>query len=35
VFDFVPIPGAPGGVADAYVEPSVFPGCLANGLARP
>ena len=34
VFDFVPIPGAPAGVVDAYVKPSVFPGCLANGLRR-
>ena len=34
VFDFVPIPGAPAGVVDAYVKPSVFPGCLANGLHR-
>ena len=34
VFDFVPIPGAPAGVVDAYVKPSVFPGCLANGLPR-
>jgi pimeloyl-ACP methyl ester carboxylesterase len=34
VFDFVPIAGAPDGVADAYVKPSVFPGCLANGLPK-
>ena len=32
VFNFVPFPGAPTGVADAYVKPSVFPGCFANGL---
>jgi pimeloyl-ACP methyl ester carboxylesterase len=32
VFNFVPFPGAPSGVADAYVKPSVFPGCFANGL---
>jgi pimeloyl-ACP methyl ester carboxylesterase len=34
VFDFVPIPSAPAGVVDAYVKPSVFPGCLANGLPK-
>jgi pimeloyl-ACP methyl ester carboxylesterase len=32
VFNFVPFPGAPSGVADAYVKQSVFPGCFANGL---
>jgi pimeloyl-ACP methyl ester carboxylesterase len=32
VFNRVPFPGAPTGVADAYVKPSVFPGCFANGL---
>jgi pimeloyl-ACP methyl ester carboxylesterase len=32
VFNFVPFPGAPSGVADAYVKPGVFPGCFANGL---
>ena len=32
VFNFVPFPGAPTGVADAYVKPGVFPGCFANGL---
>ena len=32
VFNFVPFPGAPAGVADSYVIPSVFPGCFANGL---
>ena len=32
VFNFVPFPGAPAGVVDAYVKPSVFPGCFANGL---
>ena len=34
VLDFVPIPGAPAGVADAYVKPSRFPGCFANGLPK-
>ena len=32
VFNLVPFPGAPANVADAYVKPSVFPGCFANGL---
>jgi pimeloyl-ACP methyl ester carboxylesterase len=32
VLNFVPVPGAPAGVVDAYVKPSVFPGCFANGL---
>jgi pimeloyl-ACP methyl ester carboxylesterase len=32
VFNFVPFPGAPTGVVDAYVKPSVFLGCFANGL---
>jgi pimeloyl-ACP methyl ester carboxylesterase len=32
VFDFVPFPGAPAGVFDAYVKQSVFPRCFANGL---
>jgi pimeloyl-ACP methyl ester carboxylesterase len=32
VFNFVPVPGAASGVADAYVKASVFPGCFANGL---
>jgi pimeloyl-ACP methyl ester carboxylesterase len=32
VFSFVPFPGAPSGVADAYVKQSVFPRCFANGL---
>jgi pimeloyl-ACP methyl ester carboxylesterase len=31
VFNFVSYPGAPSGT-DAYVKPSVFPGCFANGL---
>jgi len=31
VLNFVPI-GAPVNVTDAYVKPSVFPGCFANGL---
>jgi pimeloyl-ACP methyl ester carboxylesterase len=34
VLNFVPIPGAPAGVADAYVKPSIFPGCFANGLPK-
>lgn len=34
VFDFVPIPSAPAGVVDAYVKPSRFSGCLANGLSK-
>jgi len=34
VLDFVPIPSAPAGVADAYVKPSRFPGCFANGLPK-
>jgi pimeloyl-ACP methyl ester carboxylesterase len=32
VFNFVPFPGAPSTVIDAYVKQSVFPGCFANGL---
>ena len=32
VFDLVPFPGAAKGVVDAYVKPSLFPGCFANGL---
>ena len=32
VLDFVPFPGAPAGVFDAYVKQSLFPGCFANGL---
>jgi len=32
VFNLAPFPGAPKGVVDAYVKPSVFPGCFANGL---
>jgi hypothetical protein len=32
VFNFVPFPGAPTGVADAYDKQSVFPGCFADGL---
>lgn len=32
VFNLVPFPRAPKGVVDAYVKPSVFPGCFANGL---
>ena len=32
VFNFVPFPGAPDQVLDAYVKQSVFPGCFANGL---
>ena len=30
--NLVPFPGAPSGVADAYIKQSVFPGCMANGL---
>jgi pimeloyl-ACP methyl ester carboxylesterase len=32
VFNFVPYPGAPSGVFDAYVKPELFPRCFANGL---
>jgi pimeloyl-ACP methyl ester carboxylesterase len=32
VLNFATFPGAPSGVYDAYVKPSVFPGCFANGL---
>jgi pimeloyl-ACP methyl ester carboxylesterase len=32
VFTFAPIPGAPAGDVDAYVKPSVFTSCFANGL---
>jgi pimeloyl-ACP methyl ester carboxylesterase len=32
VFTFAPIPGAPVGDVDAYVKPSVFAACFANGL---
>ena len=32
VFNFAPIPGAPAGDLDAYVKPSVFANCFANGL---
>jgi pimeloyl-ACP methyl ester carboxylesterase len=28
----VPFPGAPTGVADAYIKQSVFPSCMANDL---
>jgi len=28
----VPFPGAPSGVGDAYIQQSVFPGCMANDL---
>ncbi len=28
----VPFPGAPSGVGDAYINQSVYPGCMANGL---
>jgi pimeloyl-ACP methyl ester carboxylesterase len=28
----VPYPGGPPGDVDAYILPSVFPGCFANGL---
>jgi pimeloyl-ACP methyl ester carboxylesterase len=30
--NFVPFPGAPTGVADAYIKQSAFPSCMANGL---
>ena len=30
--NLVPFPGAPSGVADAYIKQSVFPSCMANGL---
>jgi pimeloyl-ACP methyl ester carboxylesterase len=32
VFTVAPIPGAPAGDVDAYVKPSVFASCFANGL---
>ena len=32
VFNVAPIPGAPASDADAYVKPSVFASCFANGL---
>jgi pimeloyl-ACP methyl ester carboxylesterase len=32
VFNFAPIPGAPADDLDAYVKPSVFANCFANGL---
>lgn len=32
LFTFVPFPGAPTGIYDAYVKQNVFPGCFANGL---
>jgi pimeloyl-ACP methyl ester carboxylesterase len=32
VLNFAPIPGAPAGDLDAYVKPSVFASCFANGL---
>jgi pimeloyl-ACP methyl ester carboxylesterase len=34
LFDFVPFPGAPDGVADAYLKPVVFPGAVANDLPK-
>jgi pimeloyl-ACP methyl ester carboxylesterase len=30
--NLVPYPGAPSGVADAYIKQSAFSGCMANGL---
>ena len=33
MFTFVPFPGAPPKVIDAYVNQSVFPGCFANCLS--
>ena len=35
VFKLVPYPGAPDGVADTYVLPSVFPGAFGADLPRP
>jgi pimeloyl-ACP methyl ester carboxylesterase len=35
VLNFVPFPGAPAGVADSYVKPSVFTTCFTNGLPAP
>jgi pimeloyl-ACP methyl ester carboxylesterase len=35
IFNLVPYPGAPAGAVDAYLKPSVFPNCIANGLPRP
>jgi pimeloyl-ACP methyl ester carboxylesterase len=32
LFNFVPFPGAPKGVADLYLKPEVLPGALANDL---
>jgi pimeloyl-ACP methyl ester carboxylesterase len=32
LFNFVPFPGAPKGVADLYLKPEVIPAALANGL---
>jgi len=32
IFDLRPIPGAPPGVVDAYVQQSLFPSCFANDL---
>jgi pimeloyl-ACP methyl ester carboxylesterase len=34
VINFVPFPGAPAGVTDAYVKQDVFPNCFANGLSK-
>jgi pimeloyl-ACP methyl ester carboxylesterase len=34
LFDFVPFPGAPKGVADWYLKPPVFMQVLANGLPK-
>ena len=33
IFDLRPIPGAPPGVVDAYVNQRLFPSCFANDLA--
>lgn len=30
--NLVPFPGAPAGIADAYIKQSAFPSCMANGL---
>jgi pimeloyl-ACP methyl ester carboxylesterase len=32
IFDLVPYPGGPAGDVDAYIKPSLVPGCFANGL---
>ena len=32
MFNFVPFPGAPPASSDAYIKPSLVPGCFATGL---